>query len=849
MASSTEKISPRDLKPHLHRCGYDDERVVEKYRFNGSSVPLACFSSRPHDTRSACIAVIDEGPNVELEVAAVRETGAPIVLVCGESRLEWWKQTVTSPLRMASVPTANVANLFDEHRESWTPSSIYEAKTRGRLPGHHQLDFIDVGLMPMVEDQAGRKLSELLARSMKRIEDGLGSDPSGKPSDANNLYKSVFWLVAAKMLRDKEVPGFKTLDLLDVNDVFLRVGRHYGDTKDIPPGGRKWRPAIEAAAELVSQFSHLGNVSTEALAHVYENTGVPKELRKALGIHSTPSSLVDYIVWQLWPWVAEIAEEQRHVFEPACGHAGFLVAMLRQLSQWSLIKDGKERHKYLRHHLHGLEYDPFALEVAKLSLTLADIPHGNSWDLKQGNMFVGDTLATEAARAMVLLANPPYEPFSGPERSRYGPSSKTKACELVKRTLPHLQHGACFGFVVPRGFLSSDEAQTLRSDLLTGFELAEIAVFEDGLFEHGDHEVAVLMGRRRGAKSLVRSVAFNRVRNKDMDAFHEEFRFSSTDRPDLALYAKPPKYIIRVPELASLWLYVQSYPKLESFATVGRGLSFVGKDKRASKAWTVRSQRAGDSPGFHLLGSKLSIYGLPEVVGMNLSKEVVDTFRYGRPTGAAQVLFNYAPVSRGAWRIKAFIDTEGRAFTSNFVALRPARESEDCIWALWALMNSPFASAYARAFLGKRHHLEGQMRMMPIPQSFMDWAPIISGVAQRFYALASADDFATSRTVTTDSLKQTLLEMDAAVLKAYDLPPKLERELLDFFEGEERPGVGVPFTGYFPPEMKAYIPLHEFISDEYQRSTVGALRARHKVVEDERILNALKVAAESFGEE
>jgi hypothetical protein len=847
MASSTEKISPRDLKPHLHRCGYDDERVVEKYRFNGSSVPLACFSSRPHDTRSACIAVIDEGPNVELEVAAVRETGAPIVLVCGESRLEWWKQTVTSPLRMASVPTANVANLFDEHRESWTPSSIYEAKTRGRLPGHHQLDFIDVGLMPMVEDQAGRKLSELLARSMKRIEDGLGSDPSGKPSDANNLYKSVFWLVAAKMLRDKEVPGFKTLDLLDVNDVFLRVGRHYGDTKDIPPGGRKWRPAIEAAAELVSQFSHLGNVSTEALAHVYENTGVPKELRKALGIHSTPSSLVDYIVWQLWPWVAEIAEEQRHVFEPACGHAGFLVAMLRQLSQWSLIKDGKERHKYLRQHLHGLEYDPFALEVAKLSLTLADIPHGNSWDLKQGNMFVGDTLATEAARAMVLLANPPYEPFSGPERSRYGPSSKTKACELVKRTLPHLQHGACFGIVVPAGFLHSAEAREVRRDLLTDFELSEIAVFEDKLFEHGEHEVAVMIGRRHAPAAASRPIVFRRLRNNDMRSFRDEYRFSSVAWPDLSDYATAPEYDMRVPELAALWAYLRNYPKLGDVATVGQGLSFKGKHALPPEGWTVRPPRRGDQQGFIDVEPDLSIYSVPKSMGMNLSSEVILRPRHGRETGHPQVLFNYSRVSRRPWRLKAILDGVGRPFTSNFATVRPIASSSALLRCLWAILNSPVANAYAYVmFFGKRSHPVGMMRQLPMPRRLQEQSAFIVASASRYLDLVTS---LSGSLVRTDELRHALMAMDAAVLRAYELPPKLERELLDLFEGERRPGVGVPFTGYFPAEMKAYIPLHEFISDEYQRSTVGALRARHKVVEDERILNALKVAAESFGEE
>jgi hypothetical protein len=49
-------------------------------------------------------------------------------------------------------------------------------------------------------------------------------------------------------------------------------------------------------------------------------------------------------------------------------------------------------------------------------------------------------------------------------------------------------------------------------------------------------------------------------------------------------------------------------------------------------------------------------------------------------------------------------------------------------------------------------------------------------------------------------------------LKAYDLPPRLERRLLEFFRGHEHERrVAHPFEGWMPAEFTAFIPLHEYL--------------------------------------
>ena len=61
-------------------------------------------------------------------------------------------------------------------------------------------------------------------------------------------------------------------------------------------------------------------------------------------------------------------------------------------------------------------------------------------------------------------------------------------------------------------------------------------------------------------------------------------------------------------------------------------------------------------------------------------------------------------------------------------------------------------------------------------------------------------------------LKHLHWRMDAEVLSLYDLPAKLERQLLDYFTGERR--VGVPFeqTEYFPKGFEGAERLSELLA-------------------------------------
>jgi len=814
-------LTPASLEPHLRRCRYDDALMARGYDFGSGRVPLAAFADTPHDTRSICIAAIDAPSDPEAAVVATRPLGAPVVFACCGNKLQWWKQTTGMPWLIECIDRRKIGGFFREHSDDFSPARIFEGKTRCRLPGQTQLSFVDAGLMPFIERSDGERLSRVVETAFRDIEGALKRKlRSG--SDAQNAIKATFWLLAAKALHDKEVEGFKTLDLGDIGDVFARIGRHYGVADDVPPPGKAWHDATARAAERIGALGSLRNLSAESLAHVYENALITPEVRKANGTHSTPGALVDYIVWQLWPWVESLPEGRRHVFEPACGHAAFLVSALRVLRQWSGIDDSRACHDYLKRHLHGVESDGFALEVARLSLTLADIPHGNTWALKHADMFLGNTLETGAKKCGLLLANPPFEKFTDGEREAYAAAgvelpANTKACEMLRRTIPHLSKGACFGVVVPQGLLHSKEATALRHTILSDFELAEIDVFEDKLFEKGEQETAVLLGRRRTRRTPSGKVWARRVRNAGMQAYRDRFAFSSEELIDVSQLAATESSDLHVPELGAVWRHLSTHPVLEGIAHVAKGLDHKGK-ALPSGCWTVHDPpQLGDPRGYANVHGGLSIFETPRVVGINLEVRAVQSYRAGRTFGKPQVLLNYAPVSRELWRLKATLDEKGLAITSRFIAVRPKKPEVGTLY-LWAILNSPVPNAFAYCSLGKRDILVGTMRKMPVPR----WSPAhrahIEQAAIRYRAIARSTGPLYHAEATPEGIRRALLEMDAAVLQAYDLPPRLERQLLDLFEGVERKGVGCKFTGYYPPGSSSCLPLHLLLSERFQRA-------------------------------
>jgi len=802
-------LTPTSIKAPLRDCGYRPDLLRSDFLLGeGQTIPLVAFAQSPADSRSACVAVLSETSGPRSAVEACRPLGAPLVFVCFQDTLQWWKQGAQSPEFRESIPANNVERFFEDNVGTFKPDAVYRAKTWGRFRPEYQLSFVDLGLLPLVEELVGKSLGKLVERNVAELKGSIGWEDV-TDDQGHWLLQTVFWLVSGKILRDKRVERFADLNLNDVEEVFRRLGRHYG-TEPLAIDSKKKLEGLRESARVIDQFSSLALTTTESLAYVYENTLISKETRSAFGTHRTPSFLVDYVVGNLTDWIEEIPLNERSVFEPACGHSAFLVSAMRLLTEMLPAEKAvpSRRGPYLRSRMHGVDVDSFALELARLSLTLTDIPNPDGWDLELQDMFLGDRLAVRAKENTILLANPPFDNFTPQEQQQYQDQNSgirfvNKSAEVLWRTLPHMPEGGVFGVVLPQTVLHSDNAHDLRDFLSSECELREISLFPDKVFSFSDAESAILIGRRK-APSGQNDVRYRRIRERELDQFRSDYTASTTRIVRQSRFSADTSLSLRLPELEDVWSAFADNPTLADVASVGKGLEYRGADLPPGSTTYSEDDFAGSHRGFVLFDRGLQLHELPKTHWMNLDPAVIRRAGSGTTVGSPQVLLNYAPASRGPWRLKALLDKQGHPVTSRFIPVRPTTPAYS-IETLWALLNSPVANAYAYSNLGKRDNIVGDIRMIPIPK--MRSFEGVERAASAYLAEAS------SHTASAE-VARLLQRVDSEVLKLYSLPLDLEQRVLGLFS--ERKRVGVPFrqTRYLPREIEGKMHFSDFLQFE-----------------------------------
>lgn len=837
-------LYPLDLEPYLLDCGYNQKQlvsgveVVNGHRFK---VPLTAFAHYPHDSRSACITVLKN----ESEVEFCRSLGSPLIFACHQEELLFFTQTTKGPKFEDKISFREIGKFFQQQKDSFAPQAVYRAKTLGRFDKSYQLSFVDLGLMPLIEEEAGRKLSELIERVVIMAKANLGwkevSQEQGKW-----LLKSNFWLLAAKILKDKNVPAFTKLDLEDLETVYASVAEHYGSTMSVRLTTKEQQLALSKSAREVSTFGHCGLVSTEALAYLYERALITKETRVELGTHSTPNYLIDYIIGKLLPWIEEMPYDQRQVFEPACGHAAFLVGAMRLLGDLSPINtySPEKRHQYFQERLHGNDIDSFALEIARLSLTLADAPNPNGWDLHVADVFKNSTLTSCLPKADIILANPPFENFKKAHKNSLSanlaetPKYVNKAAELLWQVVKEMKPGAIFGMVMPRGILHNKNAAPLRQYVVTEFEIKEILILPNRMFSISDAESTVILGRRLNTWKSHSSILYRRVRDAESKEFKQAYIVKQEKFVNSSRFFKAENFSFFVPDLEEIWDFCEHLPKFKEVANIGQGFQFCSMDNLPEGAITEsETQQDGLVEGFARLQEPLQTYKLPKISWFNLDPSVIRRSLHGVTRGISQVLLNYARISIGPWRLKAFIDKKGHPVTSRFLVVRP-NSSYWPLEALWGICNSPLANAYSYVFSTERDVLAGLMREMPIPT--VDTAaltPLVIAVNNYFQAVKEFEDCQFSFVdqeelllkvpIPQEELESKKLHLknlhwriDAEVLCLYNLPLLLERQLLDLFSGEQRRGVPFEQHRYFPEGYNEPLRLHELlmITDDWEKT-------------------------------
>jgi type I restriction-modification system DNA methylase subunit len=793
------------IEKELRGLGY--QSLVRDYSFadvlsaDGEErrVALAAFTQVPESYRSAAFGVIIESDD-PAAVANRRALGAPILFSIGESDIGVWRVGAEgAPRLLERVNLEALSDLFLRNAERWLPQAVHRAKSLGQSHPAYQLDFVDLGLLPAIEHEVQDKLDRLLQRVIEQLL--KGSD--GEREEA--AFRTTFRLLAAKILIDREHPEAQLWRDAPVSQVLQGIGTYYNLDR-LSSQRATAVPAKSAAAAwtLLREAISFRNISSDSLAFVYENTLVTADTRKRFGTHSTPRQVAEFVVSRLD--LGQFFLNDLTIYEPFTGAGTFLVAALRHLrdllpEDWT----GEQRHAFLVPRIRGAEIDAFACEVATLSLILADYPNANGWEIRSDDLFRAAVLVQDAAKAKVVFCNPPWEDFDADERAEYPEmalKSFSKPMAVLHTILDARPEG--IGFVLPQGFLRQQQYAELRQRTAELYGRVELTSLPDRVFQRAGFEAAVLVASElrseatEGATKLLSTV----VEDQDRTAFLATGKVTVERRRAKVVKSGD----LWIGQLDELWEHLARYPRLGRVADVYRGVKWWEQSAGVSK-----TARKGFVRGVFTPKDSLTQFMIVGTVFVNMDPDAaMFPGPPSRPWNKPKVLLNAARISRGPWRISAAYDESGLVASQAFFGIW----STDALIppeAVEAILNSPLANAFVAEHATNQHLTNDLLKQLPLPRRG-GYEALRKAVGRYRQARASLRQSALYPPGSSAHLSRLLVEVDAEVLKAFDLPPRLERRLLEFFRGHERERrVGHAFDGWIPSDFTAYVPLHEYI--------------------------------------
>ena len=802
------------IERELLGLGYRPEAIRRDYDFadvlspggEERRVALAAFTQVPESYRSAAFGVIEEEGD-ETAVAGRRALGAPILFAIGTGDVGIWRVGASgAPRLLERVGLEALPDLFRRNADRWRPQAIHRAKSLGGERAAYQLGFVDLDLVPAIEREVEIRLDRLLEKVVGQLSEGVGEDGE------EEAFRTAFRLLAAKILIDRKHPAAGEWRDAPVRAVLDGIEGYYGLGRLHPTSASHTLDASAVAAwALLSGAISFRNISSDSLAFVYENTLVTADTRKRFGTHSTPRVLAEYVIGRLE--LDKYDPETLTIYEPFTGAGSFLVSALRRMRDL-LPEDmtGEARHAFLVPRVRGAEIDAFACEVAKLSLILADYPNVNGWNVEAEDLFRPAVLSQGVASATMVVCNPPWEDFTADERETYAhmaAKSLSKPMAVLGTILD--AHPEAIGFVLPQGFLRQQHYAELRQRTADLYGRVELTSLPDRIFQRAGLEGAVLIASepRRGSGTQPTRLSSAVIEDSDRAAFLATGRVGAERRRVRVVTGGD----LWIGALDELWEHLERHPRLGTVAKVYRGLQWWTQADGVST-----SQRAGYKRGVFRPADSLTQFSISRAVYLNVD---ADAAMYPAPLARAwdrpKVLANVARLSRGPWRLAAAYDETGLVASQAFFGIW-ANDSRVPLEALEAILNGPLANAFLTERASSQHFTNKMMKDLPLPKGLR-----LDGIveaSQRYHrARADAEAAVLGRDDMDDTLNRLLVELDAEVLKAYDLPPRVERQLLDFFRSHEADRrVEHRFMGWIPETFTAFVPLHEYLGPLIQRN-------------------------------
>ena len=273
--------------------------------------------------------------------------------------------------------------------------------------------------------------------------------------------------------------------------------------------------------------------------------------------------------------------------------------------------------------------------------------------------------------------------------------------------------------------------------------------------------------------------------------------------------------------------------KLNEVAELHQGLQYNAPIEK----FVSKGAKKGYVPALWKVRDGLEPYVTLEPIYLRIEDHIMLYKAHLRPWERPKVIANAARLTRGPWTITGAPDYSGLVCSQRFHGIWPTKDLP--IELLAAVLVGPIANTIIGLQVTSRDNQKRVVGAVPIPSLTLAEIDSIVALVREYQAKRqqwlkkplSAD-------VSEQACHQLLLEIDAAALPVMT-SPRLEREVLDCFVGQPRPGP-VRFNGYYPSGFLPAIPLRRYISEEYRNSAAHLTLQRLTPIDDPAVSAMIK---------
>jgi predicted RNA methylase len=772
----------RVLRGFLHDLGYGDDFVKEDFPvWLGDRIvraDLVAFGRpAPRDMTTATIVAESLGHEQQLTqvIEIARALACPAAVIATSEGLQLWSISAHpgEEQRIDSVPTAEAQQLAGRFRDDLAPANLLSAKSSGR-----QLSLfpLDVSLLTSSRIASSERLSGRVEQAMKHALATSRFDQADKEKRVAEASRTVIGTLAALVVRDKfELDAHG----LSIFDAARQTFRSYFEWLELDDIGDLDRERLSRLIGILDEGITYEGLDPRVVSEVYENAIVSRATRLQLGVFYTPPELARRMVSHI-PF-EELPPDDRVVLDPACGSGTLLLAAHDRLQDLAPIRwDPTDKHRYLVSHLSGWDVDPFAVEIARLSLLLHALPAGNSWNIEQRD---ARDVVLAKPRPTIVLSNPPWR------YERRGGARRQLADDFLLSMLRHVKPGGFVAAILPAGWLSSGTSRAARERLQEQADLFEVWRLPDRVFGTAENAPCIVFAQ--ATQSTGRPWVFRRILSKDgLDRFYE------TGVADEWMLAKRSQALrqgtlLRGP-LDQARDVLAALPRLRSIATVKSGLAprppVAAQANEGEFLWL---RHAKNLPSF----------GAVREQGLRRARFPED-FAFGGTYNADllrrhKVLVSASRAERNPWRLKAGVDLLGVIPSNTMHMVLPSGEHEDDLYALLAILGSWIAAVWIDSYDTKRAVEAALLRNLPVPPRDIVWHQL-AALGRELVEAPPGELSGVTRRV------------DQLVAQAYRLPESVVKQLERHFGGFVAPEGSVRYPASEPLDIPTGIETRRF---------------------------------------